>query len=132
MGRSNYKGTRINAEVCRELSEIIRSKIHDPRIAPMTSVLEARVTKDLKYCTAFVSVLGSEKEQEKTIEGLNHAEGFIRSELAHTMNMRNTPEIRFILDKTMEYGAHVDEMIDKIHTEHDEGDTDEHPDGETK
>ena len=80
---------------------------------------------DLKTCKAYISVLGGRKEQEDTIEGLKKAEGYIRRELAHTLNMRNTPEIRFVLDQSIEYGVNmsrkIDEVIKNISTE---GDTD--------
>ena len=102
MRKNSIKNTRINAEVQRELSNIIRGGIKDPRVAPMTSVAAVEVAPDLKTCKAYISVLGDEKARQDTIRGLQSAEGYIRRELAHTINMRNTPEIRFIADQSIE------------------------------
>ena len=101
MRKNSIKNTRINMEVQRELSELIRSGIKDPRIHPMTSVVAVEVTPDLKYCKAYVSVLGDEEAGKATIEGLKSAEGFVRRELARRVNLRNTPQIRFILDLSL-------------------------------
>ena len=94
MRKNSIKNTRINGEVQRELSNIIHNEIKDPRIHPMTSVVTVEVAPDLKTCKAYISVLGDEKAQQDTIAGLKSAEGYIRRELAHTVNLRNTPEIR--------------------------------------
>ena len=101
-------------EVQRELSQIIRSEIKDPRIHPLTSVVAVEVTPDLKYCKAYISVLGDKKAQEDTIKGLQSAEGYIRRELARTVNMRNTPQITFIVDQSIEYGVNMSKMIDDL------------------
>ena len=98
MRKRSIKNTRVNTEVQRELSSIIRGGLKDPRVAPWTSVVAAEVAPDLKTCKAYISVLGDEKAQKDTLEGLQSAEGYIRRELAHTLNMRNTPEITFVLD----------------------------------
>ena len=105
MRKNSIKNTRVNTEVLRELSNILRGGIKDPRIAPWTSVVAVEVAPDLKTCKAYISVLGDEKAQADTIAGLKSAEGYIRRELAHTLNMRNTPEIRFILDQSIEYAS---------------------------
>ena len=114
MRKNSIKNTRINAEVQRELSNILRGEIKDPRIAPMTSVVAVEVAPDLKTCKAYISVLGDEKAQQDTLKGLASAEGYIRRELAHTVNMRNTPEIRFILDQSIEYGVNISRKIDEV------------------
>ena len=118
MRKNSVKNTRINGEVLKELSNIIRSEIKDPRINPMTSVVAVEVAPDLKTCTAYISVLGDEKSQKDTITGLKSAEGYIRRQLARTVNLRNTPEIRFILDQSIEYGINMSKLIDEV-TEHD-------------
>lgn len=114
MRKRSIKNTRVNTEVQRELSNIIRSGIKDPRVAPWTSVVAVEVAPDLKTCKAYISVLGDEKAQADTIKGLQSAEGYIRRELARTLNMRNTPEIRFILDQSIEYGVNMSRMIDEV------------------
>lgn len=118
MCKNSVKNTRINGEVLKELSNIIRSEIKDPRINHMTSVVAVEVAPDLKTCKAYISVLGDEKSQKDTITGLKSAEGYIRRQLARTVNLRNTPEIRFILDQSIEYGINMSKLIDEV-TEHD-------------
>ena len=114
MRKNSIKNTRVNAEVLRELSNILRSGIKDPRVAPMTSVVAVEVAPDLKTCKAYISVLGDEKMQKDTIRGLQSAEGYIRRELARAINMRNTPEIRFIVDQSIEYGVNISKKIDEV------------------
>jgi ribosome-binding factor A len=114
MRKNSIKNTRINMEVQRELSEIIRLEIKDPRIHPMTTVVDVQVTPDLKYCKAYISILGDEEAGKATIEGLKSAEGYIRRELARRVNLRNTPEIKFILDQSIEYGVNMSKLIDEV------------------
>ena len=114
MRKNSIKNTRINTEVQKELSNILRSGIKDPRIAPWTSVVAVEVAPDLKTCKAYISVLGDKKAQEDTVAGLKSAEGYIRRELAHSLNMRNTPEIRFILDQSIEYGVNMTKKINDL------------------
>ena len=118
MRKRSIKNTRVNTEVQHELSNIIRGGLKDPRVAPWTSVVAAEVAPDLKTCKAYISVLGDEKSQQDTIAGLKSAEGYIRRQLARTVNLRNTPEIRFILDQSIEYGINMSKLIDEV-TEHD-------------
>ena len=114
MRKNSIKNTRINGEVMRELSNIIRGEIKDPRIHPLTSVVAVEVAPDLKTCKAYISVLGDEKAQEDTIKGLKSAEGYIRTKLAKHINLRNTPEVRFILDQSIEYGVNMSKKIDEV------------------
>lgn len=114
MRKNSIKNTRVNAEVQRELSNILRGGIKDPRVAPMTSVIAVEVAPDLKTCKAYISVFGDEKVQADTVKGLQNAEGYIRHELARTLNMRNTPEIKFVLDQSIEYGVNMSKKIDEL------------------
>jgi len=114
MRKNSIKNTRVNAEVQRELSNILRGGIKDPRVAPMTSVVAVEVAPDLKTCKAYISVLGDRKAQEDTLDGLRSAERYIRRELARTINMRNTPEIQFVLDQSIEYGVSMSKKIDEL------------------
>ena len=120
MRKNSIKNTRINGEVQRELANIIRGGIKDPRISPLTSVVAVEVAPDLKTCKAYISVLGDSEAQKATLAGLKSAEGYIRRELAHTVNLRNTPEIRFILDQSIEYGVHMSKIIDEVTVKDDE------------
>ena len=114
MRKNSIKNTRINGEIQRVLAEIIRTQIKDPRIAPLTSVVSVEVAPDLKTCKAYISVLGDEKAVEDTLAGLKSAEGFIKTKLAREVNLRNTPEIRFIMDQSIAYGVSMSRKIDEV------------------
>lgn len=114
MRKNSIKNTKINAEVQRELSSIIRGELKDPRVGPMTSVTGVEVSPDLKTCKAYISVLGETDSKADTIKGLKNAEGFIRRQLAKNINLRNTPEIKFLLDESIEYGVHMSKLIHDI------------------
>lgn len=114
MRKNSVKNIRVNSEVMRELSVIIREDIKDPRISSMASVVAVEVTPDLKYAKAYISVLGSEEEQKATIDGLKSAEGYIRRQLAQRVNLRNTPELTFVLDQSIEYGIKMSKKIDEV------------------
>ena len=114
MRKDSIKNTRINSEVQRELSRIISREIMDPRIHPMTSVMTVEVAPDLKTCKAYISVLGDKEAQEETLAGLRSAHGFIKRELARTVNLRNTPDMRFIMDQSIEYGVSMSRKIDEL------------------
>lgn len=114
MRKNSVKNTRINGEVQRVLAEIIRSGIKDPRIAPMTSVVAVEVAPDLKTCKAWISVLGDDKAQADTLAGLKSAEGYIRGQLARTINLRSTPEIHFIMDQSIAYGVNMSKRIEEV------------------
>ena len=116
MRKNSIKNTRINSEVQRELSSIISRELKDPRIHPMTTVVSVEVTPDLKYCKAYISVLGNEEAAKDTIQiqGLKSAVGFVRTQLAKRINLRNTPEITFILDQSIEYGVHMTRLIEEV------------------
>lgn len=122
MRKNSIKNTRINGEVLKELSSIIRNEIKDPRINPMTSVVTVEVAPDLKTCKAYISVLGDVESQKNTILGLKSAEGFIRSKLAKSVNLRNTPVITFILDQSIEYGVNMSKLIDSVVKKNDDAD----------
>ena len=113
MRKNSIKNTRINGEVQREVSNIIRN-LKDPRVGIMTTVTAVEVAPDLKTCKAYISVLGDEEAKADTMAGLKSAAGFIRRELARTVNLRNTPEIRFIMDESIEYGMKMSKIIDDL------------------
>jgi len=125
MRKNSIKNTRINGEVQKELGNIIRGEIKDPRISPLTSVVAVEVAPDLKHCKAYISVLGDEEAQKNTVKGLKSAEGFIRTKLARAINLRNTPEIMFVLDQSIEYGVNMSRLIDEVNRdiERDEPDS---------
>lgn len=114
MKKNSIKYTRINSEVQREMSMIIREDIKDPRIHPMTSVMGVEVTPDLKFAKIYISVLGNEEDKEKTMEGLKKSSSYARHQLAKRMNLRNTPELTFVLDNSIEYGAKMSKKIEEV------------------
>jgi ribosome-binding factor A len=114
MRKNSVKNTRVSEEVRREMSKIIDQKLKDPRIHPMTTVVDCEVTPDLKFCKVYISVLGDENAKEETLAGLKSSAGFARRELARTVNLRNTPEITFVLDTSIEYGVNMSKRLDEI------------------
>lgn len=114
MRKNSIKNTRINTEVQKVLAEVIRGEIKDPRISPFTSVVAVEVASDLKTCKAYISVLGDDLVAQNTLAGLKSAEGFIRNRLAKTINLRNTPEIRFVMDQSIAYGVNMSKKIDEV------------------
>lgn len=114
MKKNSMKNTRINGEVQRVLAEVIRGEIKDPRISPLTSVVAVEVAPDLKTCKAWISVYGDEQVISDTLAGLKSAEGYIKNQLAKKINLRNTPEIRFIVDESIAYGVRMSKLIDDV------------------
>ncbi|MGL5259202.1 MAG: 30S ribosome-binding factor RbfA [Lachnospiraceae bacterium] len=119
MRKNSMKNNRINGEVQRVLAEIIRGEIKDPRISPLTSVVAVEVAPDLKNCKAFISVLGDDKAISETLQGLKSAEGFIKNKIAKTVNLRNTPNIQFVMDQSIAYGVNMSRKIDEVMSEHE-------------
>jgi ribosome-binding factor A len=114
MRKNSIKNTRINGEVQRELSTLISREIKDPRINPMTSVVAVDVAPDLKHAKVYISVLGDEDSRKNTLAGLRSAAPFMRSQLAKSINLRNTPELTFVMDQSIEYGVNMSRLIDEV------------------
>ena len=116
---------RINEDVQRCLSGLIR-EIKDPRVNQgMISITGVDVTGDLRWCKVYISVLGLQNEKE-FLKGLRSASGWLRKELGHALNLRYTPELVFQLDKSIEYGAHINTVINELDIREDETDEDGH------
>ena len=114
MRKNSVKNTRINAEVQRELSTLIREECKDPRIHPMTSVVAAEVAPDLKTAKIYISVLGDEEAIANTLKGLKSAASHLRSKLAKSLNLRNTPELTIVGDRSIAYGVSMSKLIDDV------------------
>lgn len=114
MRKNSKKNTRINGEVQKELSRLIHMEIKDPRIHPMTSVVSVEVAPDLKTAKVYVSVLGDKQAQDDTFAGLRSAAPFLRTQLAKEINLRNTPELHFVMDQSIEYGVRMSKLIDEV------------------
>lgn len=113
MKKLSNRMIRVNEEIKRELSLIIRDDLKDPRIDKLVTVVKTHTTSDLKHCQAYISVL-NDSAKEDTMTGLNSSIGFIRKELARRLNLRNTPEIKFVLDNSLEYSMHMDKLFKEI------------------
>ena len=114
MRKNSVKNTRVNEMVRSELASIIRNELKDPRVAVMTSVTHVNVATDLKTCKVGISVLGTEEEKKDTLDALVSAAGFIRRQLATSLNLRNTPELFFYSDGSIEYGVNMSKKIDEV------------------
>jgi len=110
---ANNRMERVKEDIRRELSAIMRS-IKDPRLSPMTSVVAVEVTKDMKYANMYVSIMGSEEEKSSSLEALKNATGFIKRELGQRLSLRGVPHPSFVIDRSIDYGAHINELIAKI------------------
>ncbi|MDF2943756.1 MAG: hypothetical protein K0S01_2614 [Herbinix sp.] len=114
MRKNSIKNTRINGEVQKELSMLISREIKDPRINPMTSVVAVEVAPDLKTAKVYISVLGDDESKKSTLHGLKSAASYMRGQLAKSLNLRNTPELTFVIDSSIEYGVHMSKLIDEV------------------
>ena len=129
---ANYRRGRINDEMQRAVAEIIRD-VKDPRVSgAFISITGAEVTPDLKYAKIFFSALGvTEKEAKKEIaKGLKSSAGYIRRQIAQKLNLRITPELTFVEDTSIKYGAHISELLNGITFSDDEETDEEGADGE--
>jgi len=103
--------TRINEEIMREVSEIIRSEIKDPRVDTIITCTKAEITNDFKLCRLHVSIMGEESHKSEVVKGLNSSKGFIRKMLAERINLRVTPELYFEIDDSLDYGYKIDALL---------------------
>ena len=109
--KKNKRSFRINDEIKKELSEILRSELKDPRVSAMVSVIKVETTTDLKYCKVAISVLGSDDDKKSVMQGVKSASGFIRKLVAERINLRSTPEFMFVLDDSIEYSAKINQIL---------------------
>ena len=100
---------RINEEIQREMSSLIRT-VKDPRVSGLISVTAVDTTPDLKFCKIYISVL-DKSDVDQVLKGLKSASGYLRRELGRTLNLRNTPELTFVRDDSIDQGAHILEML---------------------
>jgi len=105
---------RINDEIARVTASVIRSELTDPRIGTVVSVLRAETTTDLKHCKIYVSVLSENEDYQNTMDALNGATRFIRKRIADIINLRQTPELKFIFDDSIEHGMRMRQLIESV------------------
>ncbi len=108
---------RINQQVKREIGKIIQQELSDPRLE-FVSITNVDVSKDLRNARVYFSVLGDERQKENAEKGLNGAGGTVRGFLSKKLNMRNTPELKFYYDKSIEHTSFVEETLKEINDEH--------------
>lgn len=111
---ARYRLGRINEEVKKEISNIIRDDIHDPRLTGMVSITRVEVTNDLRYAKVFISIFGSDESKAETLEALKSSVGFIRREVGHRVKLRYTPEILLELDESIEHGMHINDLLSNL------------------
>ena len=130
-----YRQGRLGEEIRRIISEMLLRELKDPRLSAMISITAVEVTSDGSYATVYLSVLGAdpgeetaEEQQKETLDALNNAKGFIRSEISHRIKLRHVPDLVFKIDRSMEYGRHISKIIDTLdidHSDEDDGDVKE-------
>ncbi len=98
----------------REIAEIVLMQLRDPRMSKMMSVTDVEVTPDLSFARVYVSMLGDDAQRALSVKALQHAAGFIRRELGDRLGLREVPELRFMLDTSLDRGARVDELLRRI------------------
>lgn len=105
---------RLNEQIKREISDILRFEVKDPRVGVLT-VTEARVAPDLSIARIYVQSTGDPKDQEDSFEGLRAAAPYVRRELSKRLKIRQVPELRFEADRALEYGMHIEGLLRKVH-----------------
>lgn len=108
---AGHRHERVATEIQQEISAMLAGELKDPRVSPFASITEVRMTPDLKQAKIYVSVTGPENEQKNTVKALNAAAGFIRHELTERLQLRRSPELLFVLDRSEEYGRHIDDLL---------------------
>ncbi len=115
MKKVNNRISRINDEILMEVANIIRSEIKDPRVSDcMVSVIRVDTTSDLKFCKVYVSVLGTDKLKNDALDGLKQCSGYIRKQIAQRINLRVTPELKFLLDESLDYSIKMETLMKQV------------------
>lgn len=111
-----YKIGRVTQDIKREISAVLR-ELKDPRISQMLSVVKVNVTNDMSYCKVYVSAIEGFEKTKSSVEGLKSAAGFIKREISRTLRLRKCPELIFVADDSIEYGAQINKMLEDLHKE---------------
>ena len=110
----NSRGDRIRKALIKELSDIIQHKIKDPRIKGIISVTDVELSPDNKYAKAYISIFGPDDSKQEIMDAIGDSTSFIRGEISKRIRMRHTPELKFMLDESLEKGKRITDLIDKI------------------
>ena len=131
MAKGHRQG-RMGEEIRKIISDLLFKGLKDPRLSAMISITAVEVTSDGSYATVYLSVLGMNSDPEKaaaqqqdTLDALNSAQGFIRKEIGRQIKLRHVPDLIFKIDKSLEYGRHIDELISTLDIRHDEEEDEE-------
>ena len=111
---SENRARRVAEQIKKEVSLIIGENLKDPRVASLTSVTSVKVSRDLRYAWIYISIYGNESEKEQTLQALTRATGLIRGEIGRRIRLRFTPELIFYHDRSLEYGAHIEQVLKSI------------------
>lgn len=115
---------RIEEEIKKVVSKVINQELKDPRLNGLISITKVSVTKDLKYCKIYISMLGT-KNVEEAMEALKSAAGYVRKEIGSNIRMHYTPEVKFEFDNSIEYGVHIQNVINNLNIAPEEENSDE-------
>lgn len=115
MSTANHRHERVGEEIAHEINAMLAGELKDPRLEGSVVVSEVRVQPDMRHARVFISVRGAAKEQEDAIKALDHASGFIRSELVERLQLRRTPELHFTLDHSQEHVERIDQLLKQMH-----------------
>ncbi|MDB5083559.1 MAG: ribosome-binding factor [Bacilli bacterium] len=118
---ANVRSSRVSEQMQREIADIIRNEVKDPRVGFVT-VTEVEVTGDLQHAKIFVSVLGDDEARQNSLTALSKATGFIRGEVARRIRLRITPELSFKLDTSIDYSDKIQGVLRRLHEEEPAGD----------
>jgi ribosome-binding factor A len=108
---AGHRHERVAGEMQQEIGSMLAGELKDPRLAALATVTEVRVSPDLKLARVYVNVAGDEAEKASALEGLMAAAGYIRHELCERMQLRRAPELSFVLDRSEEYGQHIEDLL---------------------
>jgi len=114
MSTANHRHERVGEEIAHEINAMLAGELKDPRLEGMVVVSEVRVQPDMRHARVFINARGSAKEQEDAIKALEHASGFIRSELVERLQLRRTPDLHFTLDHSQEYTERINELLKEM------------------
>jgi ribosome-binding factor A len=116
---------RINSIIQKEISDLLREQINDPRLTSLISITKVTTSPDLKHSRVFISTLGDQVNKNEILQGFTAASGFLRRQLANRLELKHTPELSFHLDDSIERGAKVLKLIERVASEDTENE-DEH------
>jgi ribosome-binding factor A len=112
---------RVNHLIRQEISELLRREVKDPRLSGFVSITEVVTSPDLKHAKVFVSCIGNDEEKKEILSALVAASGFLHNELTKRLRLRHIPVLEFRWDYSIEQGAHILELIDKVTQNGDQG-----------